>query len=469
MKKLIICCDGIYPRCLTPILILTGSTGTWQDSDGGVKEVPTNITRITRALKSQTSDGISQIVYYQSGVGTGGTLNKMIGGRSPPPSPPTPTPTPPPLLTRPTGGTGKGLDENVREAYGFLAHNYHPGDTVHLFGFSRGAYTARSICGLICRIGILTKRGMDDFYQIYLDYRLGHLRDPAYIAALQARDSGSLVTADVPVTSIGCFDTVGSLGIPTLPIPYLGHAISGVLNSDKYSFHDTDLSPRILHAYHALALDESRSPFTPALWQRAASNTTTQLRQCWFPGVHTNIGGGYPNQEISDMTLAWMIQRMEHLLDWDTDYLRSIALNGGNRKEWAEGFIYNSKTGWMRLAGSVKRTPGRYNVDGTDSGERVHVSVRVRRQLVEKWKGGAMRDWEWDDELGGWVLDGKVLKEDWLGDLEKELAGRDVVEKLLGWAFPDEKSPRLNGSTTNGSIMDGCTTDGNCTNGISPK
>lgn len=120
------------------------SAGTWQDSDGGVKEVPTNITRITRALKSVSSSGIPQIVYYQSGVGTGGKIDKIVGG-----------------------GTGNGLLENVREAYGFLAHNYHPGDTIHFFGFSRGAYTARSICGLICRLGVLTKRGMDRFYEIY--------------------------------------------------------------------------------------------------------------------------------------------------------------------------------------------------------------------------------------------------------------------------------------------------------------
>ena len=147
MKRIIICCDGKHwdflPSTNDPPLTPC-PTGTWQNSDGGVKEEPTNITRITRALKSVSSSGIPQIVYYQSGVGTGGSIDKIIGG-----------------------GTGEGLLENVREAYGFLAHNYHPGDTIHLFGFSRGAYTARSICGLICRLGVLTKRGMDGFYEVY--------------------------------------------------------------------------------------------------------------------------------------------------------------------------------------------------------------------------------------------------------------------------------------------------------------
>lgn len=71
---------------------------------------------------------------------------------------------------REKGGTGYGLDEHVREAYGFLAHNYHPGDSIHLLGFSRGAYTARSVCGLVCTVGLLTKKGMDDFHTIWHDY-----------------------------------------------------------------------------------------------------------------------------------------------------------------------------------------------------------------------------------------------------------------------------------------------------------
>lgn len=411
MKRLIICCDG-----------------TWQNSDGGVKEDPTNITRITRALRHAAADGTPQIVYYQSGVGCGGTIDKIVGG-----------------------GTGAGLGEHVREAYGFLAHNFYPGDTIHLFGFSRGAYTARSICGLICRLGVLKKRGMDNFYDIYQDYVTGRLRDDAVVAELHAREDGSWVHPNIVVTTIGCFDTVGSLGIPTLPIPLLGHAVSGVFNGKKYSFHDTDLSPRVLHAFHALALDEKRAPFTPAMWHKAPNNTTTELRQCWFPGVHTNVGGGYPDQEIADMTLAWMIERTKTWLEWDFDYLRGIFKNGGgggDRREWAEGKIYNSRTGMMRLAGTMQRTPGEYHAPN-ETGECVHVSVRVRKNVLGDWKGGALKGWWWSDQEKCWCApgsDGTKLKEDWLGDIEKELAGRDIVERLLGWAFPgedvvNEKSP----------------------------
>ncbi|CCX15030.1 Similar to Uncharacterized protein YEL023C; acc. no. P39992 [Pyronema omphalodes CBS 100304] len=401
MKRLILCCDG-----------------TWQDSDGGVIEDPTNITRIVRALKSQAADGTHQIVYYQSGVGTGGTVDRLVGG-----------------------GTGQGLSEHVREGYGFISHNYHPGDTIHLFGFSRGAYTARSICGLICRLGVLTKRGMDDFYNIYQAYISGRLRDQAYLDELQTREKGALVIPNVEVTTIGCFDTVGSLGIPTLPIPFFGRALSGVVNAKKYLFHDTDLSPKVLHAFHALALDEKRAPFTPALWYKAPDNTTTELRQCWFPGVHTNVGGGYPDQEIADMTLAWMIERTKDFLDWDYSYLRCIYKNGGNRREWAEGMIYNSRTGMMKLSGMARRTPKGYHEEKGDTGEFMHVSVRVRRTVCPEWKCKALDGWSWNSQQKAWVASkdpSKVVKEDWLGDTEMELAGKEVVEKLLGWAFPGD-------------------------------
>ena len=328
----------------------------------------------------------------------------------------------------------------MREAYGFLCHNYHPGDTIHLFGFSRGAYTARSICGLVCRLGLLTKRGMEGFYDIYKAYREKRLTDKD-ITELQAREDGGLCLADVVVTTIGCFDTVGSLGVPTVKIPLFGHAVSGV-DEGKYSFLNTDLSPRVLHAFHALGLDEERAPFTPTLWSKPPSNTTTELRQCWFPGVHTNVGGGYPDQEIADMTLAWMIERTKKYLDWDPLYLQRIVKNGGaDRKEWAEGKIYDSRTGIMRLAGRGVRTPRGYYEDANlDTAELMHVSVRVRRKVVPEWDCAALQGWQWKPEEKCWVNTkdpSKRLKEDWLGDSEMELAGRDIVEKMLHWAFPD--------------------------------
>jgi len=389
-KRIIICCDG-----------------TWQNSDGGKVEVPTNVTRITRALKSYTDDGISQVVYYQSGVGTGGTVNRLVGG-----------------------GTGLGLSENVREAYGFLAHNYHPGDTIHLFGFSRGAYTARSICGLICRIGVLTKKGMSSFYQVYQDYQAKKYRnDPGAVAELQAREGGSLVTPNVKVKTICCWDTVGSLGIPSVGVPIIGDWITGN-EQEKYGFHDTDLSPRVENAFHALALDEQRGPFTPTLWKKTEETKGSNLKQCWFPGVHTNIGGGYDDQEIADMTLAWMIQQLMPFLQFDDNYLKIIIHNSDDHSsgEWAAGKIYDSATGIMKIVSGSIRTPGGYG-DGTE--ETIHKSVRIRMKVVPNWSSKALAGWTWNAN-GYWVKGSKRMAEDELGSLEKTLAGKVVVKDMLG-------------------------------------
>lgn len=102
------------------------------------------------------------------------------------------------------------------------------------------------------------------------------------------------------------WDTVGSLGIPQ--IAFL--AKLGLPHSTKeYKFYDTNLSGCIKHAFQALALDEHRTPFSPAVWERMhMDKTTVDLRQCWFPGAHANCGGGYPDQEIANITLAWSVE-----------------------------------------------------------------------------------------------------------------------------------------------------------------
>lgn len=119
-------------------------------------QVPSNVTRICRAVRTDTEDEVPQIVYYQAGVGTGiGLYARVVGG-----------------------GTGLGLSEHIREAYDFIVNNYVVGDEIFLIGFSRGAFTARSISGLIGSIGILTKAGLPDFYEIFKDFE--NSRNPDY-------------------------------------------------------------------------------------------------------------------------------------------------------------------------------------------------------------------------------------------------------------------------------------------------
>lgn len=434
-KRLIICCDG-----------------TWQDSDGGTFEVPTNVTRLSRSIEPVAQDGTPQIVYYQSGVGTEfGMLNRLIGG-----------------------ATGQGLAEHVREAYGFLANNYYPGDSVVLLGFSRGAFTARSIAGLVNRIGILTRKGMDQFFEIYKDYREFKLLDKKYAEELAKRDNGTLVHKDSSyVTAIACFDTVGSLGIPSM----------GIFKwrdfNRKFQFHDTGLNlGKVGYAFHALALDENRGPFTPTMWEippkaqhdLEAQERPTNLRQCWFPGVHTNIGGGYDDQEISDITLAWMVEMLQTVsgaVEFCKSYLDLIVKNEDDHSsgEWAEGKIYDSATGIFRLVAGKYRTPGEYapKVPGSTFGECIHSSVRVRQQRMNTdpkkvgWNCKPLQGWEVikDEATGGWkwIKRGKngaierELTEEPLGKMEKKIAGRRVIEKYFGkeaWDLaPDEVAAKL--------------------------
>jgi hypothetical protein len=296
---------------------------------------------------------------------------------------------------------------------------------------------------------LLTKRGMDHFYEIYADW-VARRASTEKIKADWGPDS---VRADVVVTTIGCFDTVGSLGIPQLPIPLLGSMLSG-LSSEKDGLHDTDLSEKVLHAFHALALDEERSPFAPTMWKKTPDNKVTELRQCWFPGVHTNVGGGYEDQGIANMTLAWMIERTREWLDYDFDYLMDTIIKL-RVKNWGEGTVYDSRTGIMKLTRRLLRTPGQPEYDKKEpnvrheTGECVHVSVRVKKILKgnDDWIGGALKDWTWDErsEKKCWCPPDALrkagvgeLKEDWFGDVEKLLAGKYVVEKLLGWEFPNQ-------------------------------
>jgi uncharacterized protein (DUF2235 family) len=176
------------------------------DADSGTKngqrQPPSNISRFGWAVKDTSSDGIPQVVNYQAGVGTsGGMLSRTIGG-----------------------ATGEGLQGNVRETYSFLAINYRDGDEIFLLGFSRGAWTARSVAGMIGALGLLTRQGLPMFPEIYLDFtnRLDPsyaprwpdvpfpnkppFEDPTYVAELERR---GLTRLNVPIKAVGVWDTVG--------------------------------------------------------------------------------------------------------------------------------------------------------------------------------------------------------------------------------------------------------------------
>jgi hypothetical protein len=161
---------------------------------------------------------------------------------------------------------------------------------------------------------------------------------------------------DIPIKAIGVWDTVGSLGTPRIGLlTKIGLQSS---ESREMSFYDTKLGPNIENAFQALALDEKRGAFSPAVWEKPEGNRTT-LRQVWFPGVHSNVGGGYDDQQLANITLAWMMSQMAGFLDLRNDYVfeqedentKYYKKEGTSPRPWSFGEIYNSMTGLYALGG----------------------------------------------------------------------------------------------------------------------
>lgn len=273
MKRLIVCLDG-----------------TWNKP--GKEKRSTNVVKLMRAVCPTDDQGIKQITFYDKGVGTRGFCDKLAGG-----------------------AFGSGLDENVKDGYRFLGNNYESGDEIYLFGFSRGAFTARSLAGFIGVCGLLTKDTLgrlEDAWGIYRKPKAQ--RDLKQLKAIIEDGHGRVL-----ITCLGVWDTVGALGIPLQRLNFL--------NRGKYEFHDTELGPAVKIALHAVAIDEKRVSFAPALWQAKEKPENQIVEQVWFPGVHSNIGGGYTDTGISDLTLHWMIQRVivNTHLEFDGEYIRKYT------------------------------------------------------------------------------------------------------------------------------------------------
>lgn len=275
MKRLVICADG------------TWNIRDQLDKESGNRH-PTNVTKVARGVLAGSAGGAHQVVYYHDGVGTSSGLDKYTGG-----------------------AFGDGIEDNVRDLYRFILYNYQPGDELFLFGFSRGAFTVRTLCGFMRKVGLVEKD--DDYYipEIYDCYAQNKaLGSPEWTKAFH---NVTGTRPPPPVKFIGVWDTVGALGAPG----FLGQ----VFNKGKYEYHDIELNPDIENAYQALAIDEQRKPFAPSVWKRPAGWTGT-LEQAWFAGVHSNVGGGYNLDGLANEALHWIVEKAErHGLEFDNRYL----------------------------------------------------------------------------------------------------------------------------------------------------
>lgn len=241
--------------------------GTW-DNPGQ----DTNVYKLYKALKVAAG----QLPYYDDGVGCDGLLIQKLAG----------------------GALGAGLFQKIKDGYTKLAHAYEKGDEIFIFGFSRGAYTARCLAGMVAICGLPT----ENFTDAVVETAFNAYRDRGQRDALLAGLKKTCDMSDATLTMVGVWDTVGSLGIP---------AMFGGVDPLLYGFLDTSLHPDVLHAYHALSIDERRAEFPPTLWTTSSPGQT--LEQVWFAGVHCDVGGSYPGDSngsaLSDLTFGWMMSK----------------------------------------------------------------------------------------------------------------------------------------------------------------
>ncbi|RDX55781.1 hypothetical protein OH76DRAFT_1337360 [Lentinus brumalis] len=347
-KRIILCCDG-----------------TWQDGlDARQKWKYTNILRLARSVNhvdERFDRPVHQVVFYQSGIGTENLYDKVV-------------------LTR------RAVNK-VEEAYGFVANNYRPGDevSIFLFGFSRGAYTVRMVAMFIGAIGVLDRTQMDHFASIFLAYQkrgksedeeekrlLDEELEPWTGSSAPGKMRVNVGPAHFSVKVIGVFDTVGSVGMPE----ELTLTSSKIRNI--FGFPDRRLGDHVERAYQALALDETRADFTCAPFEQTqvGRERGQVLKQCWFTGSHCDIGGGFEEHDLSDLTMNWLIANIEDVLSFDYDYVMSLPQPAA---PWGAQSPHDPLTGIYKIAKVSRREPPSETNEVTH--ERIHPSVMAQPNL----------------------------------------------------------------------------------------
>ncbi|MGL4235296.1 DUF2235 domain-containing protein [Tabrizicola sp.] len=269
-KRLVVCFDG-----------------TWNAVDS--ERAETNVARLSRAVRANSGgDGVPQLCLYLRGVGTSGSrLERLFAG-----------------------ATGAGTEDIIRSAYMFLSQNYVPAhknesgkdvaaDEIFLIGYSRGAFAARSLSGLLGSVGLLKRQSLPNLSTAWNYYRDFKNRSPQDFVRRNAKKK--IETHDeVAVDFLGVWDTVGALGVPV--------GILGEISDGIFGFHDTTPSRIVRHGAQALAIDEQRDEFVPTLWTGDVP-AGARIEQVWFAGSHADVGGGFADRELADIPLLWMIDR----------------------------------------------------------------------------------------------------------------------------------------------------------------
>jgi uncharacterized protein (DUF2235 family) len=334
-KNIVLCSDG------------TGNRGG--------KGHGTNVWRLYQAVDLQCHrrdpQAPEQITFYDDGVGTETyKIFKTLGG-----------------------AFGWGLSRNIRELYEFLAKTYQTGDRIYLFGFSRGAFTVRSLAGLICKCGLIDNKKYADSQALkkgvaaaFTAYRDARKQKNDKIAADFKKDHGR---PDVTIEFIGVWDTVDAIGVPMDGLRYLLDKIF------RISFHNCDLHEDVKFGCHALAIDDERATFSPVMWnEKGRGGPNGTIEQVWFAGAHSNVGGGYPKQGMAQVALDWMMTRASsHDLVFESGALDRVRQDSNVHDK-----LYDPRSG---LAAYYRYRPRNiaelWSADG-EGPARIHASVFQR-------------------------------------------------------------------------------------------
>lgn len=350
--------------------------GTWNTVDDN-----TNVWRLKSLCADQYLGGPQQVTYYDIGV------NGFVGGT-----------------------VGKGLGDNIKEAYKWLIDVYSPNDEIFIFGFSRGAFTARSLAGLITKYGVLKPGAPLSINQIYDRYERAN--DETIWKLCAQMDEGSRTVEScsleerwlvkysmrVPIKMVGVWDTVGKVGVPFGDIP-------GISSSALGFFH-TGLRVWIENAYHALAIDEHRGAFPPTLWTVrkphdpkaivAKPRSLSSVEQRWFAGAHGNVGGGNASDLLAQIPLRWIMSKAEQhglafkdTVDIDGDVLKADVAD--SYSEFVRGAYKLIQGRAYRPIGALpeKRPDGTHSVVN----ETIDGSVFNRWQHRHDYRPPNLEDW----------------------------------------------------------------------------
>ena len=309
MKRIALCFDGTWNKPADEALPVD-------------QRVETNVCRFYESVRDRAADGVKQIKWYDEGVGTK-WYDEYVGG-----------------------AIGAGLEWNIIQGYEYLATQYEAGDEVFVFGFSRGAYTARSLVGMIRNCGLILPKHLA--LRVAMAYGIYRTRGDQ-VDSVTAKLFRAAFCREIKIKLVGVWDTVGALGIPL--------DILKDVNMKFYEFHDTQLSAIVENAYHAIAVDEQRRAYDVCLWN-PPSVPLQKLEQWWFIGAHCDVGGGYQDRRLSDMTLRWMQDKASALgLALDTVQVGAKNYLGGYTDSYAEflgGFYARENPRYYRAIGATK-------------------------------------------------------------------------------------------------------------------